>query len=117
MAFDYSKIKDKKLVKLIQESPALSILPEPIKDDYLKRIAALPDTGEKRLLTLLEKQNKSLPKLTTEEKIAIFEAGIKALKNMMRNFDRDVRVKDEEADTKAASKDEAKLLEELDHMD
>ncbi|MBU1992413.1 MAG: hypothetical protein ABH856_02105 [Patescibacteria group bacterium] len=117
MSVDYSKIKNQKLVKLIQESPALELLPDAMKQRYVDKIIALPDRGEVELLALLEKQAKTLPKLTPEEKIAIFETGTKAMKTMMKNFKKDVRVEGEKIDAKESATEQEKLLGELDKME
>lgn len=116
MAIDYSKIKNQKLIKLVQESPALEILPEVLQQEYVDKIVGLSDEGEIELLKLLEKQAKTAPKLSIEEKIAIFEAGTKALKSMMKNFKKDCRVEGEKADKTESQKEQDELLHELDEI-
>ena len=116
MPVNYSKIKDQKLVELIKASPALELLPDAMKQSYVDRIVDLPDSGEKKLLALLEKQNKTLPKLSIEEKIAIFQAGTKALKGLMKNFKKDVRKEGEKIEKVSSAKEQESLLKELDNI-
>lgn len=116
MAVDYSKIKSKKLVELLKNSPALDFLNKEDQQKYVDRVVSLSDKGEKDLVKLLEKQEKTVPKLTLKEKIAVFEAGTKALKNMMRKFDKDVRVEEEKVDKKESEKAQGHLLSELNNL-
>ena len=115
MAIDYSKIKNKKLVELLQGSPALELLSDTLKQGYIDKVVGLSDKEEVQLVQALEKQAKTLPKLSNKEKIAIFENGIRALKSMMKSFNKETLKVREKVDEKESSKEQQNLLDELEN--
>lgn len=116
MSADFSKIKNPKIVELLNSLPYLEIMPDEVKQGFIDKIVQNQDTKEETIIQTLEKQVASLPKLTEEEKVAIFEGETENLKLLTKNFKKETLQEEERSDTEESQKTQDQLLKELDNL-
>lgn len=113
MTIDYSKIKNQKLVEIIQKSPSLDFLPDDLKQRYIDSIVNLSETEKEALIKSIEEQGSSTNQMSNEERIAAFEKAATAIKELMVNFNKDIRVEKEKIDNSSSEKEQERLLNEI----
>ena len=116
MPISYKNLKDSRLVEVLKKVPYFEIFPEEKVQEYIETIAKLPDDKKIKVLTLLKTQAKSLPKLTEEEKIVIFESELHLFEKILKKFRTEKMEEGEKIDKKECEKKIELLLQELEKL-
>lgn len=116
MPADFSKIKNPKIAELLKALPYFDILSEKAKQDFIDKIAQMPEEKLPTTIQILEKQVATLPKLTDKEKIAIIEGETEALQSLTKSFKQEALATGEKIEKEESQKTQNQLLKELDNL-
>ncbi len=116
MSADFSKISDPKIAELIKKLPYFEILSDTAKQDFIDKMAQMPEDKKETAIKILEKQVSTLPQLTEQEKIAILEGETETLQSLNKNFKQEALATGEKIEKEESQKTQDQLLKELENL-